>query len=154
MVVLPSESNVLAWHPVKSPGYIPGLIWISGILGEVGCSRRGCRTVNRRKQDQVTPRIVDLPATDSQAILIVIEPESVVEHIAQKALLRTLCRITGAADTSTVLTSHIAGERECRFVEKSFGVVVVFDLNAVVRVIAHTTRRVQRILAQSVLISE
>src|ERR1700686_5450533 len=137
MVVFPSESNVLARHPVKSSGYIPGFIWISGILGEVGCSRSGCRTVDRRQQDQVAPGIVDLPATDSQTILIVIEPEAVVEHIAKKALLGTLRRITGTADTAAMFTSHVAGERERGFVQESFRIVVVLDLNAVVRLDAH-----------------
>src|SRR5882724_8844531 len=112
MVVLPPESDVLAWHPVKSSRYIPGFVWISWILRKVGRSgsRRGA--VDGRQQDKVAPGIVDLSATNSQTILIVVEPESVVEHVAQKALLRTLRRIAGAANTAAMFTSHIGGERE------------------------------------------
>src|SRR5882672_135480 len=143
MVVLPPESNVLAWHPVKSSRYIPGFVWISWILRKVrrSGSRRG--SIDRRQQNQIPTRIVDLSATNSQTILIVVEPEPVVEHVAQKALLRTLRRIAGAANTAAMFTSHIGGERERGLVQKFFGIVVVLDLNAVVGVIPHTARRVQ-----------
>src|SRR5438445_8029693 len=129
MVVLPSESNVLARHPIEGSGYIPGFVWITGILRKVG--RPGSRggSIDRRQQDQVPPRIVDLSAANGQSITVVVEPEPVVKHVTQKALLRTLGRITGTADTATMFTSHVAGERERGFVQKSFGVVVVLDLN-------------------------
>ncbi len=51
-----------------------------------------------------------------------------------------------------MFASHIAGERERRLIKEPLLVVVVFDLNAIVRVIAHTARRVQRIFTQGVLI--
>src|SRR5882724_6570617 len=115
MVVLPPESDELAWHPVKSSGCIPGFVWISWILRKVGSSgsRRGA--VDGRQQDKVAPGIVDLSATNSQTIFIVVEPESVVEHITQKALLGALRRITGTADTATVFAPHVTGERERGF---------------------------------------
>src|SRR6266436_573145 len=103
---------------------------------------------------QIPTGIVDLSASECQPVLVVIEPQAVVEHVSKKTLLRTLCGIAGATDTATVLASHIAGKREGRLIEKPLLVVVVLDLNAVVRVIAHTARRVQRILTQRVLISQ
>src|SRR5882762_9548835 len=112
MVVLPSESNVLAWHLVKSPGYVPGFVWISGILRKVGRSGNRGGSIDRRQQNQVPPRIIDLSAADGQSVTVVVEPEPVVKHVAQKALLGTLRGITGTAHTTTMLASHIAGERE------------------------------------------
>src|SRR5882762_5720229 len=154
MVVFPSESNVLAWHPVKSPGYVPGFVWISGILRKVGRSGNRGGSIDRRQQDQVPPRIIDLSAADGQSITVVVKPEPVVKHVAQKALLGTFRRIAGAADTTAMFTSHIASERERCLVQESFGIVVVLDLNAVVRVVAHAAGRVQGIFPQHVLIAE
>src|SRR5260370_15704642 len=36
MVVLPTKRNILAGHPVKRPRYVPSLIRIARVLGEVG----------------------------------------------------------------------------------------------------------------------
>src|SRR5712664_893537 len=110
MVVLPPESNVLARHPVKRPRHIPGLIGIAGILSEVGRARSSRRAVDRRQQNQISPGIVNLPSPQCQAILVVIEPKTVIEHVSQKTLLGTLRGVPGAADTATVLASHIAGK--------------------------------------------
>src|SRR6266481_2535620 len=108
MVVFPSKSNVLAWHPIEGSGHIPGFVWISGILRKVRRSGNRGGSIDRRQQDQVPPRIIDLSAPDGQSITVVVEPEPVVKHVAQKALLGTLGRITGTAHTTTMLTSHIA----------------------------------------------
>src|SRR6266446_2935132 len=134
MVVLPSKSNVLAWHPIKGSGYIPGFVCISGILGKIRRSGNRGGSIDRRQQNQVPPGIIDLSAADGQSVTVVVKPESVVKHIAQKALLGTLHGITGAAHTSAMLASHIAGERESHLVQKILGLVVVLDLNAVVGV--------------------
>src|SRR5713101_8017133 len=138
MVVFPSKSDVLAWHPIEGSGHIPGFVWISGILRKVRRSGNRGGSIDRRQQDQVPPRIIDFSAADGQSITVVVEPEPVVKHVAQKALLGALRGIAGTADTSAVLASHIAGERESHLVQESFGIVVVLDLNAVVRVVAHT----------------
>src|SRR6266478_10180604 len=116
MVVLPSESNVLTWHPIEGSGYIPGFVWITGILRKVRRSRSRGGSINGRQQDQVPPGIVDLSAADGQSITVVVEPEPVVKHVTQKALLGTLRRIAGTADTAAMFTSHIASERERGFV--------------------------------------
>src|SRR5690349_6621993 len=154
MVVLPAESDVLARHPVKSPRHIPSLVWIAGILRKVRRSGRSSGTIDRREQDQVAPRIVNLSASDGEAVLVVVEPQTVVNHVAEETLLRTLRGIPGAADSAAVFTSHITSQRKCSLADNSFRVVVVFDLNTVVRVIAHAARRVQRVLTQHVLIAQ
>src|ERR1700758_1579514 len=154
MVVLPAESNVLAWHPVKGSGYVPGFVRVAGIFGKVRRSGNRGGTIDRRQQDQVPPGVIDLSAADGQSVTVVVEPEPVVKHVPQKALFGTFRRIAGAADTSAMFTSHIACERERCLVQESFGIVVVLDLNAVVRVVAHTARRVQGIFPQHVLIAE
>src|SRR5712671_578503 len=138
MVVFPSKSNVLAGHPVEGSRHIPGFVWISGILGKIRRSGNRGGSIDRRQQNQVPPRIIDLSAADGQSVTVVVKPESVVKHIAQKALLGTLRGITGTAHTSAMLASHIAGERESHLVQKILGLVVVLDLNAVVGVVAHT----------------
>src|SRR6266478_9477338 len=137
MVVFPSKSNVLAWHPIEGSGHIPGFVWISRILRKVRRSGNRGGSINRRQQHQVPPRIVDLSAADGQSITVVVEPEPVVKHVAQKALLGTFRGIAGTAHSAAMLASHIAGERESHLVQKIFGLVVVLDLNTIVRVIAH-----------------
>src|SRR5229473_2572886 len=154
MVVLPTERNILAGHPVKSPRYIPSLVRIARVLGEIGRARSRRRTVDRRQQNQIPPGIVDLPASECQAILVVIEPQAIVEHVSQEALLGPLRGVASAADAAAVLASHVAGEREGRLIKEPLLVVVIFNLDAVVRVIADTARRIQRILTQGVLIPE
>src|SRR6266478_7341903 len=154
MVVLPPESNVLAWHPVKGSGYVPCFVRVTGIFREVRCSRSRSRSVNRRKQNQVPPRIIDLSAADGQSVTVVVKPESVVKHVSQKTLFGALRGISGTANTTAMFTSHITGERESHLVQKIFGLVVVLDLNTVVRVIAYAARGVQRVLPQQVLIAE
>src|SRR6266403_2673893 len=151
MVVLPPESNVLAWHPGKGSGYVPCFVRVTGIFREVRCSRSRSRSVNRRKQNQVPPGIIDLSAADGQSVTVVVKPEPVVKHVAQKALLGTFRGITGTAHSAAMLASHIAGERESHLVQKIFGLVVVLDLNTIVRVIAYAARGVQRVLPQQVL---
>ena len=128
MVLLPTERNILARHPVKCSGHVPSLVRIAGILGEIRCSRSSRRAVDRRQQHQVPSRIVDLSTANRQTVPVSIEPEAIVDHVTQKALLGTLLGITGAAYAATMLASHIAGEREGSFVQELFGFVVVLDL--------------------------
>ncbi len=154
MVILPAESNVLARHPIECPRHIPSLIRIAGILGEIGCSRSSCRTVDRQQQNQIPTGIVDLSAANRQTVLVPIEPQPIVDHVTQEALLGPLGGTASTADATTMLASHVAGQREGSFAEKMFLIVVVLDLNAIVRVISHAARGVQRILAQSVLIPQ
>src|ERR1700687_2952657 len=154
MVVLPTERNILARHPVKSPRHIPGLIRITRVLGEIRRARSGCRAIDRSQQNQISPAIANLRALQCQAILVVLEPQAVVEHVTKKALLGPLRGISSATDATAVLASHVAGECKGRLIKEPLLVVVILDFDAVVRVIADTARRVQRILTQGVLIPE
>jgi len=61
-------------------------------------------------KNQIPPRIVDLSAANRQTVLVSIEPEAIVDHVTQKALLGTFLGITGAADAATMLASHIASK--------------------------------------------
>src|SRR5882762_6343895 len=110
MVVLPAERNILAGHPVKSPRRIPSLIRIPRVLGEIRRARSSRRAIDRRQQNQIPPGIINLPAPQCQAILVVIEPQAVVEHVTKKALLGPLRGIASATDPAAVLASHVAGE--------------------------------------------
>src|SRR5258708_36552203 len=112
MVVLPSESNVLAWHPVKGSGYVPRFVRVAGVLGKARRPGSSSGSVDRRKQNQVPPGIIDLSAADGQSVTVVVKPESVVKHVPQKALLGPLRGFAGTAHTPAVLPSHIAGEAE------------------------------------------
>src|SRR5258708_19699980 len=84
MVVLPPESNVLARHPVKSPRYIPSLVRIARVLGEIRRARGRSRAVDRRQQNQISPGIVNLPPPPLPALLFLITPQTFIKHVSQK----------------------------------------------------------------------
>src|SRR5882724_13331735 len=109
MVVFPTKGDVLAGHPVKSPGQIPSLVRIARILREVRCSRRSGRAVDRGQQHQVAAGVVDLSSANCQAVLVPIEPQAVVDHVPEKALLGTLRGIAGTTDATAMLASHVTG---------------------------------------------
>src|SRR5258705_13170271 len=96
MVVLPAERNILAGHPVKSPRHIPSLIRIARVLGEIRRARSSRRAINRGQQNQISPGIANLPTSECQAILVVVEPQAVVKTLNQKNLLSTLFVVFGA----------------------------------------------------------
>src|SRR5258708_31459756 len=89
MVVLPTERNILARHPVKCPRHIPSFVWIAGILGEIGGARSGRGSVDRREKKPIPPWIVDLSASKCQPLFFSIEPHPAVGQVSQKNLLRT-----------------------------------------------------------------
>ena len=70
------------------------------------------------------------------------EPQSVVDHETQEALLGPydtltcdyLHRIPGAAHATATLAACVTGQRERGFVEQPLRAIVVLDLNAVVGV--------------------
>src|ERR1700676_2720311 len=53
-----------------------------------------------------------------------------------------------------MLASQVTGQRERGFAQRPFWVVIVFDLDAIVGVIAHTARSIQRIFTECVLIPQ
>src|SRR5215472_5096888 len=89
MIELPAERDVLARHPVESAVSVPRFEWIARILREVwriNRCRRRCRSVDGRDQHEIPAGIVDFSPAERQAVLIVVEPEAIVEHVAKEAL--------------------------------------------------------------------
>src|SRR5256885_9189361 len=90
------------------------------------------------------------------------EPEAVVQHEAEEALLGPddsfaiddLDGVAGTTYSASVLTSCVARERECSLADELLGVVVVLDLDAVVGVVTDASRSVECVCAQSVLVPE
>src|SRR5713226_3179627 len=87
MVVLPAESNVLAGHVIVGCSHVPGFVGVAGIFGEVGRAGDSGRTVDGRQQYQVPTRIVYLAAADRYCVPVFMEPQAVVDHVSNKALL-------------------------------------------------------------------
>src|SRR5260370_42382926 len=114
MVVLPAERNILAGHPVKSPRHIPSLIRIARVLGEIRRARSSRRAINRGQQNQISPGIANLPTSECQAILVVVEPQAVVVQVTPKTLLRALRGGASAHDRSPPLAPHVAGDGKGR----------------------------------------
>src|SRR5882762_1208184 len=53
-----------------------------------------------------------------------------------------------------MFTTHISRQGKCSLTDKRLRIVVVLNLDAIVRVIANAARRVQRVRAQHILIPE
>src|SRR6476646_3591743 len=87
MVVFPTERDVLARHPVKSSGCVPGFVWITGIFRKVRRSRSCCRSVDGREQHQVPPWVVDPSAAHGYSEQVPVKPQTVVKHVSEKTLL-------------------------------------------------------------------
>src|SRR5208282_2042171 len=67
IVVLPAESEPLLGHVIVRDRHIPGLEWIPGIPGKVGCADRrgrGSFTVDGREQHEIASGIVDHAAAN------------------------------------------------------------------------------------------
>src|SRR5438034_3693865 len=112
------------------------------------------------QENQITPWIIDLAAANGQAEQIFVEPQPVVSHDADEALLRpnhslsvdNLHGIAGATYAAAMLASQVSGQRKSSFTDERFRIVVVLDLDTVVGVIANASGLTQRIGAQGVLI--
>ena len=113
VVIFPAERDVLLGHVVKRDGRIPRLERISRILRKVrrirGRRNRGF-SVDRRQQHQIASRIVDFPAAQRQAEQVVMEPEAVVKHVSQKALLGAARFIAIATHAAAILAARIGGQ--------------------------------------------
>src|SRR5271169_3710883 len=88
MVVFPAECNVLNRHVVKCRRGIPRFVWITGIRCEVGCARSRRGTVDWRHKHQIAAGIVNLASANCQSEHVFVKPETVVDHEAEKTLLR------------------------------------------------------------------
>src|ERR1035438_6163546 len=87
IAVLTAEGDVLVGHVVPGDGSVGAVVGLARILREVGSAGYSGGSIDGRQQDEIAAGIVDLAAANSQPILVLIEPGTVVEHPAQKALL-------------------------------------------------------------------
>src|ERR1700733_12814851 len=139
MIELPPGCDVLLRPVFKPRRRGPRFERIARILREVWRSRRRRRTVDRRQQHEIPPRIVDLPAAERQSQFVAIEPHPVVEHESEKILLWPFRGIRVAAYAATVLAADVSGQRKCHLADRVVRLVVILDLNAVIAVITHTS---------------
>src|SRR5882762_3060510 len=162
MVVLPAESNVLAGHVIVGCGHVPGLVGVPGILSEIGRAGDSGRTIDGRQQYQVTAWIVYLASAERYRVPVFMEPQAVIDHVSNKALLGInnalppdhLNSIAEAANAAAAFAAQIAGKRKGRFVQKPSRIVVVLHLDTVIRVKARPVGYSQCVGAQAVVIQD
>ena len=78
------------------------------------------------------------------------KPKAVVKHAAEEGLLGAFFRIAKATYAAAAFAACIQRERERGLVQESCRIVIVFDFDAVIAVIARTVRRSQRVLPQKI----
>src|SRR5947199_4761937 len=105
MIELPAESDVLAGHPVEGCGSVPSFEGVAGILREVRRAGSGGGSIDGREQNQIAPGIIDAAAAERQPVAVAVEPEAVVDHVAEEALLRPLRRAAMTTDAAAVLAT-------------------------------------------------
>src|SRR5882724_145878 len=162
MVIFPSERDVLTGHVIEGRGGVPGFVRVAGIFRKVRCSGSSRSAIDWGQEHKIAPWIIDLAAAQCQAVLVFCEPEAVVQHEAEEALLGSdnsfpvddLHGVAGATDSASMLASGVTGKRKCGLADELFGIVVVLDLDAVIGMVADAARSVKRVRAQSVLVSE
>src|SRR5271155_1535814 len=136
VVVLEPVGEVLAGHVVGGDRDVPCLERVTGVLGEVGRARGcGC-SVDGRQQDQIAAGVVDAPATECKRVAVAVEPEPVVGHEAEEALLGTAFAIPVAAYAASALAACVAGQRHGSFADEGVRTGVILILDAVVGVVA------------------
>src|SRR5262249_10270785 len=133
---------------------------IAGILGEIprptGCSG----PVDWRQQHQVASGVVDLAAAQGKAVAVVLEPPAVVNHEAKEALLESddvassVFLIPGGVHAASGFAAGVPGYGESHLVQKAIGMIVVFDLDAVVGVIASAVGNAQSISTYAVIVGQ
>src|SRR5882724_13724233 len=87
MVIFPSERDVLTGHVIEGRGGVPGFVRVAGIFRKVRCSGSSRSAIDWGQEHKITPWIIDLASAQCQAVLIFYEPEPVVQHEAEEALL-------------------------------------------------------------------
>src|SRR6202521_4153727 len=162
MVVLPAKRYVLTGHVIVGCGHVPGFVGIAGIFREIGRAGDRGRTVDGRQQYQVTAWVVYLTAAERYCVAVFMEPQSVVDHVSNEALLGInnalppdhLNGIAEAANATAAFAAQIAGKRKGGFVQKSPRIVVVLHFDTVVRVKARTVGYSQCVGAHTVVIQD
>ena len=145
VIELHPEGHELVGHVVERHGGVPRRELVAGVLGEVGRSRGGRRAVDRRHEHQVAAGVGHRAAAQGQGVEVLGEPQAVVEHEAEKGLLRTPLR-AGAAHAPAVLTPRVHGERERRLVGEAPRTVEVLELQAVVGVHPRAARNAEPVV--------
>src|SRR5262249_53910547 len=140
MVVFKTKRRELRRHIVEGRRGIPSLIGITRICREIWCSRKSSRSVDGRNQYQVPTRIIDGAATKSQCIFVIREPEPVVGHKAKEILSGIASRFSKTTYAATELATQVGREGKCPLADELLFVLVIFDLNAVVRMDAFAVR--------------
>ena len=144
-VVLRSERDELIRHEIERGLRIPRLVGIARIRREVRRARRGRRAVHRRKQDEVPPWIGDRPAPGGDRKPILVEPDALIRHEADKRLGWRLRRPAAAADAAAKLAPCVEGECHRGLVDERVRFIVVLPLHAVVSVNAFSIGNARRI---------
>ena len=155
IVIFPAESDVLLGHVVESDGGIPSFEGIAGIACEVrriGGGGDGGFAVDGRNEDEIASWVVDLAATNGETKKIMVEPDTVVRHVADETLLRAALMIPIAAHSAAILTAEVTRECKGHLVELSLRVVVILNLDAVVRVDAAAALDKQVIFAKTIVV--
>src|ERR1700722_7185240 len=101
----------LSGHVLKIDRAIPLVQLLPGNLREVWCASDGIRAVDRRQQGEVAAWVVHEATAYRHCHHVVVEPQAVVSHRADKILL---VRPVEAGNATTVLASQIQGKGECR----------------------------------------
>src|SRR5262249_48670137 len=154
MVIFPAESDVLAGHVVEGGGRIPRFERVARTLSKIWRAGECRGSVDRRQQHQVASGIVDLSAAKRDCIQVAVEPEAVVNHVTEEALLGTALAVAEAAPPATAFASGIDRHGECCLGNSFFRTVIVLDLNTVICVPAGAARYPQGISADTILISK
>src|SRR6266481_3233698 len=154
VVVFNTESYVLAGHVIEGSCTVPGFERISWIRSEVRSSGKcGC-SIDGRQKHQVASRVVDRAPSKGNGKEIFVEPETVIQHGAHKALLGTGGAIAKAAYPAAALASQVEREGKCHLVEFLLGMIVILDQDAVVRMPARPMRRAYSVPAHSVIVGK
>src|SRR6202163_1424768 len=98
-------SDPLLGHVLEIDGRVPLIGVLSGIFGEVRGTGYGIRAVDGRQEGQIAARIVHSATAERNRIQVVVEPETVVHHPAEKGRLVGSLRAGEPAHPAAVLAS-------------------------------------------------
>src|SRR5262249_8659285 len=99
--------NVLFGHVLNSNRGIPHVRPASGILRKVRRTGNRISSVDRRKQGQISAGVVHLAAAHGEGNQVLMEPEAIVSHEAEKGLFWA-ARSAVAGYAATVFATRIA----------------------------------------------
>src|SRR5665213_3492648 len=98
--------------------------------------------------------MIDLAAADGQSEQISVEPEAVIEHVADKALLGTTLGVAMAAHAAAEFATQIACKAERHFVEAISRPIEILDFDTVVGMDAAAFRCLQVVVAEAIVIGD